>query len=102
MDEDDRPYFYNDWYLPMIEAKKAMPGSIGAEGTAEGLSLIHIYFGDDGAMKKGWVKTGNDWYYLDPTNGQLHTGWLKIDKNGSTVYSVSYTHLDVYKRQPCV
>ena len=54
VDEDDRPYFYNDWYLPMIEAKKAMPGSIGADGTAEGGNIdTHTDDGDAKAADDG-------------------------------------------------
>ena len=28
-DEDELPYYYTDWYLPLIEAGKTMPDSIG-------------------------------------------------------------------------
>ena len=30
-DEDKLPYYYNDWYLPLIEAGKDMPDVIGGE-----------------------------------------------------------------------
>ena len=31
VEEEDRPYRYDDWYLPLIEAGKTMPDSIGAK-----------------------------------------------------------------------
>ena len=37
------------------------------------------YFGSDGAMKKGWVKIGNDTYYFKNKDGYMATGKLKID-----------------------
>ena len=30
-DEDKLPYYYNDWYLPLIEAGKDMPDTIGGK-----------------------------------------------------------------------
>ena len=36
VDEDSRPYSYDDWYLPLIEAGKSMPDVIGEGAPAEG------------------------------------------------------------------
>ena len=34
-DENNLPYYYNDWYLPLIEAGSAMPDYIGGEVTGD-------------------------------------------------------------------
>ena len=34
-------------------------------------------------MVTGWLKLGNNWYYLNPGNGAMVTGWLQL---GSTWY----------------
>ena len=34
-------------------------------------------------MATGWLKLGNNWYYLNPGNGAMVTGWLQL---GSTWY----------------
>ena len=36
------------------------------------------------AKLKGWLKSGNYWYYLDPTTGAMVTGWLTWE--GKTYY----------------
>lgn len=35
--EDYLPYLYDDWYLPLIDAGKSMPDSIGMDDSAEAL-----------------------------------------------------------------
>ncbi len=34
------------------------------------------YFYENGTSHKGWYLDGNLWYYLDPTTGQMMTGWI--------------------------
>ena len=34
-------------------------------------------------MTTGWLKLGNNWYYLNPDNGAMATGWIQL---GSTWY----------------
>lgn len=31
---------------------------------------------DGWMIQKGWYKEGNTWYYLNPTNGEMLTGWF--------------------------
>ena len=33
----------------------------------------------EGQSVKGWVVYNQEWYYLNPENGQLKTGWLQLD-----------------------
>ncbi len=35
------------------------------------------YYGADGAVQKGWLQSGKDWYYLDGDTGVMRTGWLQ-------------------------
>lgn len=44
------------------------------------------YFHGSGAMAKGWLKLGGTWYYLDESTGQMQTGWLETDKQGTKYY----------------
>lgn len=34
------------------------------------------YYDASGILLTGWVKNGNDWYYIDPSTGGMVTGWL--------------------------
>lgn len=45
------------------------------------------YYYVNGTKKTGWFKdkTGK-WYYLDPTTGAMHQGWLKDPKSGKWYY----------------
>ena len=29
-------------------------------------------------MTTGWLKVGDSWYYLNPSDGAMATGWLQI------------------------
>ena len=39
---------------------------------------------------------------LERNGSGLAGGWWRIDKTQATIIPVSYTHLDVYKRQPSI
>ena len=49
----------------------------------------NLYYFNKGEMNHGWDKIKGEWYYFDPDTGILATN----------TKAVSYTHLDVYKRQ---
>ncbi len=42
------------------------------------------YFNEKGYMVTGWLKEGENWYYLNPqsdgTQGKMYTGWQLIDE----------------------
>lgn len=47
------------------------------------------YFNKKGILQTGWLKEGDNWYYLDAKTGAMQTGWVKdgnqwyyLDKNG--------------------
>ena len=59
--EEDLPYFYYDWYLPMIEAGEAMPECIGAEapvGSSIAGSFSEGAPGGDGIVTDEQVQKG--------------------------------------------
>lgn len=62
--EEDLPYFYYDWYLPMIEAGEAMPECIGAEapvGSSITGSVSESVPGGDGIVTDEQVQKGYVW-----------------------------------------
>lgn len=40
-------------------------------------SNIWRYYEADKGLHLGWLNTGSDWYYLEPLNGNMKTGWFK-------------------------
>lgn len=38
-------------------------------------------------MASGWLKSGNDWFYLDPSTGAMKSGWVKISGKWYYFYS---------------
>ena len=61
----------------------------------------YLFNNVDGAMYKGWLMSGNDWYYYNQQNGQLQTGSAVIngvgynfDGNGKQIlnYSIDYRY----------
>lgn len=47
------------------------------------------YFNKKGILQTGWLKEGDNWYYLDAKTGAMQTGWVKdgnqwyyLDKDG--------------------
>ena len=64
-----------------------------------GSSTINMIYYDYRKVElKHWLALATDYRDIN-----LYTFYFKNDalKNGDTVYPVSYTHLDVYKRQMC-
>ena len=52
--------------------KSNTPGSWQAENNA------WVFRNAEGQSVKGWVVYNQEWYYLNPENGQLKTGWLQL------------------------
>lgn len=42
------------------------------------------YYSTTSGLKRGWVKSGVSWYYMDPSTGRMVTGWQTI--GGSKYY----------------
>ena len=69
MDESGYPYFYTDWYLPLIDAGKSMPDAIGEDAPeevvpTEGTPLTPtdaMASGGDGIVTEEQVQKGYVW-----------------------------------------
>ena len=80
-DMDDPEDDGDSWYYFGSKGKKTTSDTKKINGKT-------YFFDDDGKMRDGWYQDGNDIYYLGDE-----------DEGARTSGSVSYTHLDVYKRQ---
>ena len=69
-----------------------LTGIILAAQEPSGLSLIHIFE----VLVSNWTVSGSNRAYQIAGPGS----WRVEDDDASIGYTVSYTHLDVYKRQP--
>ena len=68
VEEENRPYLYADWYLPLIDAGKSMPDSIGADAPAGSGNMGTTTsnpggetFGGDGIVTEEQVQKGYVW-----------------------------------------
>ena len=64
--------------------------------TIDNLALPIVYNAVSYTHLTGWQQVYGKWYYMDQW-GAMTTGWQEISSHW--YYTVSYTHLDVYKRQ---
>ena len=82
VDEEDLPYYYYDWYLPMIEAGEAMPDAIGAgapSGGGTGTQTGNIPGGD------GIV-----------TDEQVQKGYVYMSEVAKDIFNTTYEELAAY------
>ena len=81
--EEDLPYFYYDWYLPMIEAGEAMPECIGAEAPV-GSSIA-------GSFSEG--APGGDGIVTDE---QVQKGYVWMSEVAKDIFNTTYEELADY------
>ena len=81
--EEDLPYYYYDWYLPMIEAGEAMPDAIGAgapSGGGTGTQTGDIPAGGDGIV----------------TDEQVQKGYVYMSEVAKDIFNTTYEELAAY------
>ena len=61
------------WAAPTGPAQEASPREDGNLETEHGSIMIRLE-----RDRTGWLQTAGGWYYLDPGNGSLRTGWQNI------------------------
>lgn len=116
--ESEGWYYYKDNGMKILKGWEYISGRWyyfleGAEDSYKGLMLLKeqekiegktYYFDAAGAMRTGWLKKGEDWYYLGD-NGLEVSGWIQVaggwyylnpesgnrmEKNGWKVISGNY------------
>ena len=57
----------------------ARTGKSNTSGSWQVENNAWVFRNAEGQSVKGWVVYNQEWYYLNPENGQLKTGWLQLD-----------------------
>nr|WP_314670639.1 hemoblobin-interacting domain-containing protein [uncultured Oribacterium sp.] len=57
----------------------AQTGKSNTSGSWQVENNTWVFWNAEGQSVKGWVVYNQEWYYLNPENGQLKTGWLQLD-----------------------
>ena len=57
----------------------AQTGRSNTSGSWQVENNAWVFRNAEGQSVKGWVVYNQEWYYLNPENGQLKTGWLQLD-----------------------
>ena len=57
----------------------AQTGKSNTSGSWQVENNAWVFRYAEGQSVKGWVVYNQEWYYLNPENGQLKTGWLQLD-----------------------
>ena len=91
IDEEDRPAAYDDWYLPMINADKALPDTIGGDAPVTGGDSSTPSGGDTGtpAVNVG----GGDGLV---TEEQVQKGYVWMNKVAKDIFNTTYEELVAY------
>ena len=84
---DDVPYYYDDWYLPLIDAGKSMPHSIGADAPAGS--------GNTGAAASnlGGNTSGGDGIV---TEEQVQKGYVWMNEVNNNIFYATYDDIVAY------
>lgn len=85
--EEDLPATYYDWYLPMIEAGKEMPGVIGADAPVSSGSAGTTAPGQSGTAP------GGDGIV---TQEQVEKGYVYMSEVAKDIYNTTYEELAAY------
>ena len=85
--EDYLPYLYDDWYLPLIDAGKSMPDSIGMDDSAGSANT-------DAAITTSSANVpGGDGIV---TEEQVQMGYVWMDKVNNNIFDTTYEEVASY------
>lgn len=98
---DSKGYMYENSWLKHTDGSWYYLGDNGAM-VEDGWKTIKdkkYYFLKGGALKTGWHKDGDNWYYLDANDGYVRKdymvkgadGWYYLDKDGVMVTNKTFT-----------
>ena len=86
--EEDLPYYYYDWYLPMIEAGEAMPDAIGEGAPSGGGSSS----GSNTGGATGDIPNGDGIV----TDEQVQKGYVYMSEVAKDIFNTTYEELAAY------
>ena len=87
VEEENRPYLYADWYLPLIDAGKSMPDSIGADAPAGSGNMGTT------TSNPGGETSGGDGIV---TEEQVQKGYVWMNEVNKNVFDATYDDIAAY------
>ena len=93
MDAEGHPYYYDDWYLPMIEAGKSMPDTIGGEASANGSTGTKTDGGNTGTPATNTNVPGGDGIV---TEEQVQKGYVWMNEVNNNIFDATYDDIVAY------
>ena len=93
MDAEGHPYYYDDWYLPMIEAGKSMPDTIGGEASANGSTGTETDGGNTGTPATNTNAPGGDGIV---TEEQVQKGYVWMNEVNNNIFDATYDDIVAY------
>ena len=93
MDAEGHPYYYDDWYLPMIEAGKSMPDTIGGEASANGSTGTKTDDGNTGTPATNTNVPGGDGIV---TEEQVQKGYVWMNEVNNNIFDATYDDIVAY------
>ena len=87
VEEENRPYLYADWYLPLIDAGKSMPDSIGADALAGSGNMGTT------TSNPGGETSGGDGIV---TEEQIQKGYVWMNEVNKNIFDATYDDIAAY------
>ena len=87
VEEENRPYLYADWYLPLIDAGKSMPDSIGADAPAGSGNMGTT------TSNPGGETSGRDGIV---TEEQVQKGYVWMNEVNKNIFDATYDDIAAY------
>ena len=87
VEEENRPYLYADWYLPLIDAGKSMPDSIGADAPAGSGNMGTT------TSNPGGETSGGDGIV---TEEQVQKGYVWMNEVNKNILDATYDDIAAY------
>ena len=87
VEEENRPYLYADWYLPLIDAGKSMPDSIGADAPAGSGNMGTT------TSSPGGETSGGDGIV---TEEQVQKGYVWMNEVNKNIFDATYDDIAAY------
>ena len=87
VEEENRPYLYADWYLPLIDAGKSMPDRIGADAPAGSGNMGTT------TSNPGGDTSGGDGIV---TEEQVQKGYVWMNEVNKNIFDATYDDIAAY------